>query len=510
MKLEIQYEKLLPLKIDCDVLVVGGSQSGASAAIACKRANPNAEVHLIEQFGSLGGQSVNCMVCHWEFREYTNNKGQVIAKGLGKEMIERIVKKDNSDPLYQEWLDGKGPPFEGKPDPRGYGDIPLNVEDIKLTLQEMCEEEGVKVHLFTKLLDIKTNQEAKIPSPDVAIVTGMFEEYGIKANIIIDCTANNDVVWKIGGKKAVYLPEEPVMPMQTYAWLGGVDMEKFLEAFWKHPEWWQMRYPDDKEQMFQHMREGKTIVIRGGAPYIDEADEKYEEVMEELSKYCTPMIYYWLKPVQINPIKIKDEQGNIIKTHYDSTWAIEGPSSFEKQYEQEKVENFMLDQLKAVHLMKKIHSALPGWENCYVERTATSMGFRKTRILKGLYEISGEDVKGGKEKDDVIGRASGHDVSRHNPEYEYGYDIPYRALIPKDIDGVIVGARSLSCDPHEKSLVGLNACRGISQTIIVSQAAGAAAGLCIQKGVEPREVDIKDLQKILKHQNVTLNPPDEK
>src|SRR6056297_3494680 len=112
----MKHEFDVDVKIDCDVLVVGGSQSGVAAAVACKRKSPDLKVHLIEQFGCLGGQSVNCMVCHWEFREYTNNKGQVIARGLGKEMIERIVAKGNSDPLYSEWIENKGPPFKDRPD----------------------------------------------------------------------------------------------------------------------------------------------------------------------------------------------------------------------------------------------------------------------------------------------------------------------------------------------------------------------------------------------------------
>ena len=68
---------------------------------------------LIEQFGYLGGQSIGTMVIHYEQREYTNNKGQVITRGIGKEIIQRCVAKGHSDPLYQEWLDGKGPPYQG-------------------------------------------------------------------------------------------------------------------------------------------------------------------------------------------------------------------------------------------------------------------------------------------------------------------------------------------------------------------------------------------------------------
>ena len=97
----LTYSKEVPIKYEVDVLVIGGYQSGVAAAVAAKRTNPDAEVMLIEQFGYLGGQSIGTMVIHYEQREYTNNKGQIIAKGLGKEMIKRCVEKGNSDALFR-------------------------------------------------------------------------------------------------------------------------------------------------------------------------------------------------------------------------------------------------------------------------------------------------------------------------------------------------------------------------------------------------------------------------
>ncbi len=500
---QMQYNKELPIDIHCEILVIGGSQSGVAAAVSAARANPKASIHLIEQFGNLGGQSVNTMVCHWEFREYTNNKGQVIAKGIGKEMIEKIVAKGNSDPLYTEWLEGKGPPFTEKADPRAYGDMPLDVEDIKLTMQEMCDEAGVKVHLFTKLLDVHhIVGENGLDQPKVAIVGGLYDIYGIEAKIFIDCTANNDVAWKIQGEEGVVLPKSDVMPMQVYAWFGGVDYEKFITAVWDHRDWWQLVYPDDKEQMFEHMREQKSLVLRGGANYLNEAYDQYPDEFEQLEEFCSPIIYYWLKPVSVEPILVEG------KTHYDSTWAIEGPISFDSQIDQHTVSDFQQQALRATHLLHKIHTVLPGWENSYVERTSPMMGLRKTRILKGLYQLTAEDVKEGRTHPDVIGRAAGHDISRHNPQYEFGYDIPYRSLIPITIDALLVGARSISCHPTEKQLIALNAHRGIAATITVSQACGIAAGLCIAEKIQPRELEIEKLQDELRNQDVVLDPPE--
>ena len=480
----LTYSKEVPIKYEVDVLVIGGSQSGVAAAVAAKRTNPDAEVMLIEQFGYLGGQSIGTMVIHYEQREYTNNKGQIIAKGLGKEMIKRCVEKGNSDALFQEWLDGKGPPYPNVVDQRAMGDVPLDLEDLKLTFQEMCDEAGVKVKLFTKLVDVFTelSPESSFPSPTHVIVADMNGLSAIKAKQFVDCTANNDISYFIGSDN-IATSDQDVMPMQTYAWFGGVAIVKFVNAFWEHPEGWQIIYPNNKEQMLQHIYEGKVIMMRGGADYLDAAEEKYPGIMKELEKFCAPIVYYWVKVLRVFPIQIGDT------TYYDSIWAIEGPISRESQIDPEIVSKFQQTQLRAVNIMQKIHSLMPGWENCYIARTADRTGFRRTRFLKGVYQLKEWDIKNAAVFEDVVGRGSGHDISRRDPKWEIGYDIPYRALIPAHIDNLLVGGRSISCDPEEHTLTALNAHRGIQSTIVCSEAAGTAAALCVKNDVTPRNLN---------------------
>ena len=499
--MDFEYRTNIPIFKEVDILVIGGSQSGVAAAVSAKRTNSKASVMLIEQFGYLGGQSVGVMVCHFEFREYTNNKGQILAKGLGKEIIERTVQKGHSDPLYKEWLEGKGPPFQNGPDGRAFGDIPLDVEDLKLTYQELCDEAGVEVLLLAKLVDVKGKQsEGQKIQPDLAIIATQEGLRAIRTSIIIDCSANNDVTRFLDPCQIVK-PPPTSMPMQTYAWLGGIDPMKFIDAIWDHPNWWTFTYPDNKDQMKEHIRQGKTVVIRGGSEYLDQADEKYPGILEKLEKYCDPIIYYWLKPIKILPYTIEGQ------TTYDSWWAIEGPVSFADQTSSQAVSEFLQKSLIAQHILQKIHTVLPGWENCYMVRTSDRMGFRRTLMFNGEYKLTADDVREGKIQPDVIGRGSGHDIGRWHPEYEFGYDIPYRTLLPAEIDNLLVGARSISCDPLDPQLIALNAQRGISATIIVSQAAGTAAGLCIKKKIVPRAIEIKDLHAALRQQDVVLTPP---
>ena len=63
-------------------------------------------------------------------------------------------------------------------------------------------------------------------------------------------------------------------------------------------------------------------------------------------------------------------------------------------------------------------------------------------------------------------------------------------MIPKNIDGVIAVGRSASCIPDTL----LRICESV---IYMGQAGGTAAAMCAQSGVEPRDLNVKELQKKL-------------
>ncbi len=492
----------VPVLREVDVLVIGGSQAGVAAAVSARRANPAASVMLVEQNGFLGGQAVSCMVVHWEFREFTNNAGQIIARGIGKEMIRRIVEKGHSDPLFKEWLDDKGPPFKGVPDGRASNDVPLEVEDIKTVLVEMCEEAGVDVLLHARAVNVlPPDTSTGRPAPRGVFVETINGRFAVKAKIVVDCSANADVAFWMG---EATVPKEQVMSMQAYAWIGGVDLETFVNdgVFGKcggSPS-----YPDNKQQMLDHVHHGKTILCRGFTPVIDKACEKEPELCEQFDKSgATPQVNFYVKTVRTHRVACNG------KVKYIGTFAIEGPSFHWSQVDPLLVSKAELAQVKAVAAQVRMHAYLPGWNDSFLDRTVSSIGFRQTRIPNGVYKLTKADIMEHRRFDDVIGRHTGHDVGRRAPGGEAGYDIPYRSLVAANVDGLLFGARCVSvesedADPH---LTALNSHRGISSTMIVSQASGVAAALCVKYGVEPRSVDVKKLQVELRRQDVVLELP---
>jgi len=77
--------------------------------------------------------------------------------------------------------------------------------------------------------------------------------------------------------------------------------------------------------------------------------------------------------------------------------------------------------------------------------------------------------------------------------------IPYRALVPKKIDGLLVACRAFSSEYQFNEYFNL-----IPHCIAMGQAAGTAAALAVQSGIQPRHVDYYILQKQLLHQGVLL------
>jgi len=150
-------------------------------------------------------------------------------------------------------------------------------------------------------------------------------------------------------------------------------------------------------------------------------------------------------------------------------------------------------------------------EDSYLIDTAVQMGVRETRHLVGEYTLTADDIKNLTIFEDSIGLGSAF-IDIHNvegpgmdrrsgyrlPEGGY-YAIPYRTLVPKEIDGLLVAGRCHSAT-HEAA----GSTRWMTQCMVMGQAAGTAAALSIAENVAPRQIEAKGLQDSLKSQGVIL------
>jgi len=144
----------------------------------------------------------------------------------------------------------------------------------------------------------------------------------------------------------------------------------------------------------------------------------------------------------------------------------------------------------------------PELADARVVETPPLLGIRQTRFVEGEYKLTAEDALSGRRFEDVVAISSCPIIHyygyRRYLEHE-GYDIPYRCLVPKKIDGLLIAGRCISSEqqPYESH-------RAMAPIMAIGQAAGAAAALCRQSGVIPRRLDVGRLQEILISQDAEL------
>jgi len=132
---------------------------------------------------------------------------------------------------------------------------------------------------------------------------------------------------------------------------------------------------------------------------------------------------------------------------------------------------------------------LPGFANAFIVDVAEQMGVRQTRLLDGEYVVTAEDVHTRRHFADSVAR--GRD-----------YYTPYRALLPKEVDQLLVAGRHYSATPQAQKMS-----REIPPCMAMGQAAGIAAALAVQHGSSVHDVAATDIQAMMR--TVGADPGDQ-
>lgn len=148
----------------------------------------------------------------------------------------------------------------------------------------------------------------------------------------------------------------------------------------------------------------------------------------------------------------------------------------------------------------------PGYRECYVISTASLIGIRETRHLKGLYTLTEEDILACRRFEDWVVQGAEFNFDVHNMSGggldETGvqkkfpknirYTIPYRCFLPCEIDGLLFAGRNIS-GTH----IAHSNYRAMPICLAMGEAAGIAAALAVRKGISLREVQASEIQACL-------------
>lgn len=156
-----------------------------------------------------------------------------------------------------------------------------------------------------------------------------------------------------------------------------------------------------------------------------------------------------------------------------------------------------------------VQSVLPEMQDYQMTWCAPALGVREGHRLIGRYILTQTDLDATLREqthDDVICIADHakdvHGEAHVSKELTFPYGVPYRCLLPKEFDNLLVACRGASF-----SSIAASSCR-LSRTIMqLGQAAGTAAAIAKIRGIAVCDVPGSALREALRKQHVQLEWP---
>lgn len=318
-------------------------------------------------------------------------------------------------------------------------------EIFKIMLDRLVEEASVKVMFHTQLIDV-VKEDRKISAVRLLGKHGIFE---VNADYFIDASGDGDLMAYAGCEYQLGRESDGLcQPMTTNFRISGVDIEKYKED-----------KPRLQELFKRFNEEGKISVPR-------------ENMLINGNLGEGVLHFNSTRVVKMNPL--------------DST-------------------DLSLAEMEARRQVLEIYNFLrtnsDAFKNSTLVLVAPEIGVRESRKLKGVHVLTADELKQCVDFEDSIALGN-YMIDIHNPDgvgtYRYRfqpeeyYRIPYRSLVPKEIDNMLVAGRCLSADHEAHSAVRIMpicACLG--------QAAGTAIAQAQHTGKTVHTVDISAVQSKL-------------
>jgi len=319
-------------------------------------------------------------------------------------------------------------------------------EELKLILNEMVLEAGIDL-LFHSYIFAAEKKDGRITSISLASKNGVVERC---ADYFVDATGDAQLAFLAGCPTTLGRESDNLcQPMTLCFRIGNVDMERYLKS-----------EPRLAEAHKKALEEGLFINPR-----------------ENILAFDYPI-------------------GNVL--HMNTTRVVKlDPTSPE---DVTKAEIIARRQVFEIYDFMKKHA--DGLENSFIMMTAAEIGVRESRMIVGDYVLTEKDCTSYTEFDDAV-CACNYAIDIHNPEgtgtvyYSFPegkyYTIPYRSLIPKTVENMLVAGRCISSDHGAQSSY-----RIMPSVCCIGEAAGVAIALAAKKGGSVRDVEVKALQSILK------------
>ena len=426
----------LPVLWEADVAVVGGGSAGCAAAVVSAR--HGARTILIESGGFFGGTAVAVLDTMYGF--FPAGSDQRIVGGVGWEVASAMLESKQAMLRGNTYGAGTGVTYEP--------------EVLKVEWDRRILDSGVWPLLHSRMASVIMEGSTVL---GIVVLTrrGPFQ---VLAKRVVDSSGDANVAWAAGCSLEMPSARRRVQPLTTTFRLGGVGE------------------PVKTPELHRLMRE---------------AAESGEYELPRLEGSAHPTMLPGVYHTNVTRVSGVDATNPWAATFAE----IEG-------------------RKQAAEYTRFFKDRVPGYEGSYLLNTSVWAGTRETRRLVGEYVLTKDDVLEARQFDDAIALCGApiedHDggastIWRYVAAGDDGeptgraYGIPYRTLVPKDVEGLLVAGRCLSAthDAHASA-------RSIAQCLSYGHAAGAAAALSVSTGLGLREIDTDTLRSQLAEDGMIL------
>jgi len=325
------------------------------------------------------------------------------------------------------------------------------------------EEAGVRLRLHSLLVDVLKDEDRHVTGIVVECKSG---RQAILGDLFVDATGDGDLAAKSGASFFVGTGPDDLgardgAPLGTMGAMGimfrmgNVDLARCFEYLRSHRDQFRIQRCallgfEEAHEAFQR-GDMMTINVAGAGPSL----QIYNSPLPGVVTLCCPCY-------EGSGLSVED--------------LTEGEIALAKEVMQR---------------VEALRASLPGFEDAFL-LDLPEIGVRETRHIVGEYLLTIEDILTSREFEDAIGRGC-HPIDtspipaflrEHPLPPRWSFHIPYRSLVVRDIENVLLAGRCIS-NTHEAS----GCTRTTVQCMVTGQAAGTAAAMCAALGVAPHDIE---------------------
>jgi len=430
MKKINEAARTIDVILETDVLVVGSGPGGLAAALAAARAG--ARTALIDRNGCFGGNITQVGVegFAWYRHEHT-----VDCEGIGIELEKRATAMGAA-----------------MPEPQSLSHA-LDAEMFKWVADVLVQEAGIAPLLHRLCV---------APIMENGAICGVITESkagreAILAKRVIDATGDADIAFRAGAP-VHKLPKKEMMSASVMFSMSGVNKRRFIDAVKADPQ----TYAD----------------WSGNGEWDYETTGKEDKLFSPfLRKPFQQALAAGIIPPNLHTIAgtwgSVTDQGDLTYLNLVHLPEIDGTDPSDLTLGE------MRGRREAIYALEALRGFMPGCEQAKLRNFGMTLGIRDTRKIDALYNLTANDVREQGRFDDAIGIF---------PEFIDGYGIlilpttgrywqvPYRALVPKDVRNLLVAGRCIGGDK-----IAHASARNMMCCTVSGQGAGVAAAISIQR-----------------------------